>query len=91
MAMQLNSVFIDLENSNSQLEETNLKLKDVNTDLEFRVQQRTEELEKTLYKLQTTQAHMVQSEKISALGQMVTSIAHEINNPVIYFMVILNI
>ena len=31
--------------------------------------------------LKTAQAHMVQSEKLSLLGQLASSMAHEINNP----------
>jgi signal transduction histidine kinase len=38
--------------------------------------------ETTLKNLQSTQAQLVQSEKLSSLGQMVAGIAHEINNPV---------
>lgn len=39
-------------------------------------------LEQTLIELQRTQSQMLQSEKMSSLGQLVAGVAHEINNPV---------
>ena len=53
-------------------------------NMENIIKVKTSELENNLKLLKTTQAQLVQSEKMSSLGQLVAGIAHEINNPINY-------
>lgn len=73
----------------TQVLESQKQLAKRNAELEKKIDRRTQELaaqnqrlNEALTELQKMNLHLVQTEKMSMLGQMVSGISHEINNPI---------
>ncbi len=57
------------------------RVADTHHDLEARVQARTSELEHALGALRDTQEELVRRERLAMLGQLASSVGHELRNP----------
>jgi len=74
LALAFNQMTMDLKQSRDKIEEHSRML-------EERVHQRTKELETANLELRQMQAQLVQSAKMTAIGELGAGVAHELNNP----------
>jgi signal transduction histidine kinase/ActR/RegA family two-component response regulator len=78
-AMQRNA---ELSSTRDTLRQTNVELERLTRELEDRVLVRTRELEFSNEALRQAQQALIQQERLRALGQMASGIAHDINNAI---------
>jgi signal transduction histidine kinase len=72
----------ELSSTRDTLRQTNVELQQLTHDLEDRVLMRTRELEQSNEALRQAQQALIQQERLRALGQMASGIAHDINNAI---------
>ena len=72
----------ELSSTRDTLRQTNAELQQLTRQLEDRVLERTRELEQSNEALRQAQKALIQQERLSALGQMASGIAHDINNAI---------
>ncbi len=75
---QIHQIQIEID----QKDRAEKRLLELNINLEDKVKERTNELEVAFENIQSTQKKLIESEKMSSLGMLVSGVAHEINTPV---------
>lgn len=77
----VDSIIASINDMSQTIVMQNRELREINETLELRVKQRTVELERSVNELEKMQNRVVESGKLSVLGQLAAGIAHEFNTP----------
>lgn len=73
-------IFSPIDVSDLRYAET--QVRQLNNQLELRIEERTRSLQDALDRLTSMQKELIHSEKLAALGMMMAGIAHELNTPI---------
>ncbi len=82
LTRELNQMATSIEENLIRLVASEAAIKEAEINRRHLAQEKATQLEATLQKLYSTQSQLIQTEKMSSLGQLVAGISHEINNPV---------
>ena len=58
------------------------ELEKLNKSLEFKVEERTQELQDTLHNLKSVQSELIETEKMASLSRVLVNISHKLNTPI---------
>lgn len=76
------NIHIRLQEEIKERTKAEIKLEKAKVELEERVKEKTAELSQSIADLKETQFQLIQNEQMSSIGELITGIAHELNNPV---------